>query len=116
MDKSAVLYSAILVAGVFISAVSQVLLKKSADKPHQGFLKEYLNPYVITAYTMFVGATLMTVLAFKGIPLSLGPVLDSTGYLFVTVFGVIFFKEKINSRKAVGILTIIVGIVIYALS
>lgn len=116
MNKSALIYSAILVAGVFISAVSQVLLKKSADKQHHGFLKEYLNPYVIIAYTLFVGATLMTVLAFKGIPLSLGPVLDSTGYLFVTAFGVIFFKEKINCRKAVGILTIIIGIGIYALS
>lgn len=116
MDKNTLFYSAILIAGVFISAVSQVLLKRSADKEHKGFLSEYLNPYVITAYTMFVGATLMTVLAFKGIPLSLGPVLDSTGYLFVTFFGVIFFKEKLNLKKSLGILTIIVGIVIYAFS
>lgn len=116
MNNSVLFYSSILVAGVFISAVSQVLLKKSADKEHKGVLGEYLNPYVVTAYTIFVAATLMTVYAFKGIPLSYGPILDSTGYLFVTFFGVIIFKEKINIKKAVGIITIIAGILVYSLS
>ena len=115
MDRTVLLYSAILVTGVFISSFSQVLLKKSAMKEREGFVQEYLNPFVIGAYTLFVLATFMTIYAFKGIPLSYGPILDGTGYLFVTVFGLIFFKEKLNIKKAAGILVIITGIVIYAL-
>ena len=39
----------------------------------------------------FVGCTFLTMLAYKGIPLSLGPVLEATSYLYVTVFGVTIF-------------------------
>lgn len=115
MNSTVLLYSAILVLGVFISSFSQVLLKKSAMKEREGFVKEYINPMVIGAYSLFVIATFMTIYAFKGIPLSYGPILDCTGYLFVTIFGFIFFKEKLNIKKGIGLAVIILGIVIYAL-
>ena len=114
MTGSEIFYSLILILGVLISSVSQVLLKKSALKEHKGFVREYLNPYVIGAYCLFVLATFMTIYAFKGIPLSYGPILESTGYFFITVFGIIFFKERLNIRKITGILLILLGIVIYS--
>ena len=40
------IYALVLVAGVFISSVSQILLKKSANKEHGSFIKEYLNPFL----------------------------------------------------------------------
>ena len=115
MPGSELFYSMILICGTFIGSVSQVLLKKSALKKHDSIIREYLNPYVVTAYAMFVIATLFTVTAFKGIPLSLGPLLDSTGYLFVTIFGLIFFKEKLNVKRVAGLAIIIAGIVVYSL-
>ena len=116
MNKSELFYSLILVTGVFISSFSQVLLKKSAMKSHNGVISEYLNPYVIGSYSIFVIATFLTIYAFKGIPLSYGPILDATGYLFVTLFGFLFFKERLNSKKTIGIIVIVVGIIIYSLS
>lgn len=115
MNNGALFYSAVLVAGVFISSFSQVLLKKSALTPRKGFVQEYLNPFVIAAYALFMAATFMTVYAFKGIPLSYGPILDSTGYLFVTLFGIIFFKERLNCKKTAGIAVILAGIIVYSL-
>lgn len=115
MNGSEFLYAGVLVAGVFISSFSQVLLKKSALKERRGFVQEYLNPYVISAYAIFVLATFMTVWAFKGIPMSYGPILDATGYIFISVFGFIFFKEKLNIRKTAGLIVIISGIVIASL-
>ena len=115
MTKTEILYSLILIAGVFISSVSQVLLKKSALAPHDTIVKEYVNPRVITAYSMFVLATVMTIIAFKKIPLSWGTLLDSTGYIFVTVFGLIFFGEKLTPKKALALGIIIVGIIVYSL-
>ncbi|WP_058270222.1 DMT family transporter [Olsenella massiliensis] len=108
-------YAALALLGVFVSGVSQVLLKKSAIRGHASRSREYLNPLVITAYALFVLATLLSTLAYKVIPLSMGPILDATGYLYVTGFGVTIFKERLDRRQALALCLIIGGIVIYAL-
>ncbi len=101
--------------GVFVSAVSQVLLKKSAMEDHGSMAGEYLNPLVVIAYALFVGATLLSTIAYKGIPLSMGPILDATGYIYVTVFGVLIFHERLDRRKLVALALILVGIAVYSL-
>ena len=107
-------YVAVYLFGVFISAVSQVLLKKEAMKPHESVVAEYLNPRVIIAYTIFFSATLMTIYAYKAVPLSLGPILEATSYFYVMVFGAVFFAEKPTKLKIAAIGLIIAGIAIYA--
>jgi len=47
----------VFLAAVFISSVSQILLKKSANKKYESTLKEYLNSLVIGAYLIFFVAT-----------------------------------------------------------
>ena len=116
MNKTVLLYSCVLLLGVFISAISQVMLKKAAMKKHESVLKEYLNPMVIFAYVLFVGTTFLSILAYKGIPLSMGPILEATSYIYVTIFGVVIFKEKMNLKKVVALGMIIVGIVVYAIA
>lgn len=116
MNKTVLLYSGVLLLGVFISAISQVMLKKAAMKKHNSVIKEYLNPLVIFAYVLFVGTTFLSILAYKGIPLSMGPILEATSYIYVTIFGVTIFKEKMNSKKVVALGMIIVGIVVYAIA
>lgn len=108
------LYAGVLLLGVFLSAISQVMLKKAALRQYPNRIREYLNPLVIIAYTIFVGTTLLSIYAYKGIPLSMGPVLEATSYIYVTVFGITIFKEKLNLRKIVALLLIISGIVIYS--
>ncbi|MDD6289851.1 MAG: EamA family transporter [Eggerthellales bacterium] len=109
------LYAGVYLLGVFISAVSQVLLKKEAMKPHKSALAEYLNPSVIAAYTIFVAATLMTVYAYKEVPLSLGPILEATSYVFVAFFGVTVFNERLGKKKIAALALIVVGICVYSL-
>jgi drug/metabolite transporter (DMT)-like permease len=58
----------------------------------------------------------MTVYAYRGTPLSLGTVLEATGYIYVTVFGVTIFKEKINIKKILALILIISGIAVFALA
>lgn len=114
MSKIVILYSCFILVGTFISAISQVLLKKSAMKTYETRIKEYLNPQVIIAYAMFFGATLLSILAYKEIPLSMGPVLEATSYIYVTIFGVKIFHERINRKKIVALVLIISGIIIYS--
>lgn len=114
MEKPMMFYAGLLL-GVFLSAISQVMLKKAALRQYPNKIREYLNPLVIIAYTIFVGTTFLSIYAYKGIPLSMGPVLEATSYIYVTIFGVTIFKEKLNKRKLVGLALIIAGIIIYSL-
>ena len=115
MDKKMLLYSGILLLGVLIGAVSQVMLKKAAMRTYPSRIREYLNPLVIFAYVLFVGTTFLSIFAYRVIPLSMGPILEATGYIYVTIFGITLFHEKINRQKLIALILIIGGIVVYAL-
>ena len=107
-------YALILMLGTFLASISQVMLKKAAQKEYSSRLKEYLNPLVIGAYAIFVGTTFLSILAYRGLPLSLGPILEATGYIYVTVFGVTIFHEKLNRKKILALCMIIGGIILSA--
>lgn len=115
MNNTNFFYSLLLLVGVFISAISQVMLKKAAMKQYDSPLQEYLNPRVICAYALFVGTTFLSILAYRGIPLNLGPVLETTSYLYVTFFGVVIFHEKLNCRKVLALVLIVAGVLVYSL-
>lgn len=115
MDRGMLPYILVLMTGVFVSAVSQVMLKKAALKTYDSPMKEYLNPMVIIAYILFFGTTFLSILAYKGIPLSMGPIIEATSYIYVTFFGVKIFHEKMNRKKYLALGLIIAGIVIYSM-
>lgn len=108
-------YIMIFLCSVLISSISQVLLKSSANKEHGNALKEYLNSKVIIAYGMFFLATLITIVAYKYVPLSMGGILEASGYIFVAVLSYIFLHEKISKRKLLGLAVILVGILVFNL-
>lgn len=110
-----VIFSLVYVVGVFISAVAQVLLKKAADVKHDSLIKEYLNLQTIIAYTVFFGATICTLVAYKHIALSMGPILEATGYIFVAILSYFALKEKITRKKVVGLLVILVGVILFSI-
>lgn len=105
-------YMFIFLSGVLISAFSQILLKIEASKEHKSVIYEYLNVRVILAYIMFFGATLVTIYCYKVLPLSIGAMLDSCGYVFVTVLGYFILKEKVSRRKLLGIALVLIGVLI----
>lgn len=115
MNGKMLLYAGIMMLGVLVSALSQVALKKAALREYPSRIREYLNPLVIGAYVAFFAATVCTMIAYKVIPLSLGPIIESTSYIYVTIFGYLFFREKITKRKVIALIVIVAGIVVYSL-
>lgn len=107
------LYALFLLFSVFISAVSQMLLKKSALEEHKSFIFEYLNWKVITAYFLFFAAVAIDLFALRFVSVSLVPVIETSSYIFIIIMSRLFFKEKITKRQAAGITLIIVGILIF---
>lgn len=108
-------YVILFLCSVLISALSMVLLKKSANRSYQNKFEEYLNPLVIFSYLLFFGSTLLTVLAYKGVPLTLGPILESTGYIYVAVLSMVILKEKTSRKKIIGNILIILGVTVATL-
>ena len=111
--KVNLVYIFVFLTSVFVASVSQIVLKKSANKTYENKLQEYMNVPVILAYGLFFGSSLLTVLAYKGVPLSLGPILDASGYIWVSVLGAIFLKEHISKKKILGMAIIILGIIVF---
>lgn len=109
------IYSGIMIISTLISSFSQILLKKSAKKTYPSKIKEYLNPLVIIGYGLFFCCTLTSVYCLKVVPLSMSPILEASGYIFVAVLSYIFFKEKLTKKQLVGMALIIIGIVIFTL-
>jgi len=105
------MYYALAIFSVFISVISQVLLKKSADTEHKNIISEYLNPYVVIAYVIFAIATLSSVITYKGLPLSVCVALESTSYIFIVIFDKTIFHVNIGAKKVAALALIIAGVI-----
>ena len=106
-------YIALLFFSVIISQFSQILLKKSALKEHKSIIQEYLNPYVITAYSIFFCGVLIDLFALKKVPVSYIPVIEASGYIFIIFLSRVMLKELFTTRKIIAMSTIFVGIAVY---
>ena len=109
------IYSSIYLLVVIVSAFAQILLKKSANIERENKIKEYLNFKTIFAYGIFFGATLCSVFAYKYVPLSMGPILGTTEYIFVALLSYWLLKEKIGKKKFIGLVTIIIGVLVFSI-
>lgn len=108
-------YSELLLISSFVSAVSQIMLKMSAGRQYESRVQEYTNPLVMMAYALFFGCTFLTMYSLKVVPLSMAPILEASGYIFVALLSRIMLKERISRRKLMGLLVILLGICIYSL-
>lgn len=105
----------LMFAGTFFTAISQILLKQSAQKTYKHPIYEYLNWRVIVAYGMFFGVLLLNTYAYSKVDLKYGPVIDSFAYVFILILSWLILKEKISKGKLIGNLIIIAGILIYTM-
>lgn len=100
---------------VTVASASQLLLKKSATQKHTSFLREYLNPYVLSGYGLLFLSMFLTILAFRGMDYKNGPVIESLGYVLVLFLSRIFFGERITGRKVAGTVCILAGMLVFYL-
>lgn len=108
-------YMLIMFGCTILTAISQVLLKQSANVSHKSLIYEYLNWRVILSYTIFVLVLLLNTYAFTRVPLKYGSIIDTCTYVFVLLFSYFLLKEKVTKQKLIGNLIIITGVFIYSL-
>ncbi len=105
----------VYVASAFLVAVAQVLLKISADRVYSTRVKEYLNPLVLSGYFLFTISLVVSILAYRYLPLSTAKMLDSTTYIFVAVLGYFLLKERLKRRQLLGMFIMILGILVFSI-
>ena len=100
----------------FFSAVSQILLKQSADRIHASSVAAYLNWRVLTAYFIFAATVIVNIFAFRFLDYKYGGVLMSTSYVFVLFLSRVILRERIVSTTYWGNALIVVGVTLYLCS
>ena len=110
------MFYGLAIFNVFIAAVAQMMLKKSAMQKHASIVGEYFNLWVIGGY-FFLGASLvLNVVAMSGgVLLKEIGAISATSYLFVPILAMTCFKERFNKKQLIAIFLIIVGSVIFFL-
>lgn len=109
------IYMLLMFFCTILTAISQVLLKQSSNRPHKSFLYEYLNWRVILSYGIFALVLLINTYAFTRVPMKYGSMIDTFTYVFVLLFSFLLLHEKITKAKLIGNLIIIAGFLIYTL-
>lgn len=98
---------------VLIASISQILLKVSANKNYSTSLEEYLNKFVVLGYGLFILSVIIATLALKDMEYKYGTIMESISYFFILLGSRVILKEKITTRKLIGVSIIISGIVIF---
>ncbi len=115
MSRDMIPYLLLGVFSVFVASLSQTLLKWESGREHKNLLREYLNVGVIGGYGLLALSMLLTMFAYKKLPLSMTPAFESCSYIFVTIFGATVFHEKITQKKLAALCLIVAGILVTCL-
>ena len=115
MTRETLPYLLLAVFSVFVASLSQTLLKWESGKEHKSLIREYLNVGVIGGYGLLALSMLLTMFAYKKLPLSMTPAFESFSYIFVTIFGVAAFHEKVTKKKLLAMGLIVAGILVFTI-
>ena len=110
------IYILILVLMCFVSAFSQVLLKKASLHKYESFLQQYLNPYVICGYLLFFIVIVVNIFLLRHIPITVtSAISESLPLILSFITGKVFFAESFSKQKIIGGILIIAGILVLVL-
>ena len=98
----------LLLACVFLSSCAQILLKVGSRKKYNG-VKQYFNIYIIVGYGIFFGMTLCSTYLYRYLTVVVGSMLDSFGYVFVSILSVVILQEDWQKKKTIGMCLILLG-------
>lgn len=105
----------LMIMSALITAFSQVILKKSANKKYKSIVFEYLNPYVLFSYVCYVGVLVLNVFIYTKVDYRFGIVISSMSTILVMILSNIILKEAVTRKRIIGNAIIFCGILIFML-
>jgi uncharacterized membrane protein len=108
------IYKALVIFSVFIAACAQMLLKKGALIQYDSFIRQYLNVWVISGYSIMMLSMVLNIYAMsKGVMVKEVSIIESLSYMFVPMLSWFIFKEKLTPKKILAIAVIICGVGVF---
>ena len=104
-----------MVVSALITALSQIILKKSANKTYKSMIFEYLNPYVLFSYACYVGVLVLNVFIYTKADYRFGVVINSMSTVFVMLLSHLILNESLTQKRVAGNIIIVCGILIFML-
>ena len=92
-------YMLLMFGMTFLTAISQVLLKKSANQTYKSWIYEYRELAGNCAYGIFFGVLLVNTYAYTQVDMKYGAVIDTFSYVFVMVLSWLLLRERFTRRK-----------------
>ena len=105
----------LMIFGELVASISQVLLKKSAQKEYPSRIREYLNVLVIGGYGLLVVSMIIGIFCYKNLGYMGTVILEPVAYILVMILSRIVFGEKFTRNKLIGMGLIIAGIFVFYL-
>jgi multidrug transporter EmrE-like cation transporter len=110
----------IIIAGTFLVAVAQLLIKSGANQlaqsGHTGLLGTAIGiltiPPLFAGYCLYAVFAVMMVYALKHGEMSVLYPLISLGFVWVAILSVLIFHESLNPMKTGGIALIVAGVAV----
>lgn len=112
---SDVMFCFLMLLSAFITAFSQIVLKKSANKEHKNIFLEYLNPYVVFSYVCYIGVLILNVFIYTRVDYRFGVVINAMSTVFVMALSHIILGETVTGKRVVGNILIVCGILVFML-
>jgi len=116
----------LILAGVFLNAVAQLLLKAgtnavgqfefSAENVVPVGLKLAFQPYIVTGIVCYLASLVIWLMALSRVQVSIAYPMLSIGYVLNAVAAWYLFGESVSPMRLAGIGIIIVGVYIVARS
>ncbi len=109
-------YSFVILIGVLIASISQIFLKKSAEKKYSSFVYEYFNIQVLIGYLLMFFSVFLNLYALNnGVNVKEVPVIESLGFIFVPILSILFLNERLVAKQYAAIVLILSGIFVFYL-
>jgi drug/metabolite transporter (DMT)-like permease len=104
-------YYLALAGGIGFGILGQILLKTGAERSHD-IVSQFLNPFTIVGFGIYVIAAFCYIAAIKRIPLSLAFPSVSLSYAVVALLAHFLWNEPFGLQQLAGILLIGGGILV----
>ena len=108
-------YIGLMLVAQLMASVSQLLLKKSADREYSSWIRSYLNVLVVSGYALLVVSMFLSIVSYGGMPYMYVVIIEPVSYILVMLLSRIFFKERLTGRKLMGMTLIMCGILVFYL-
>ena len=98
---------------VLFTSIAHVLLKQGSVDALKKQTRLYLHPYSLVAYVIFAAVAYLSIDAMKVLDLKVFYALNSLTYMVIPVLSFLFIRESVTRNKAIGILLISLGVIIF---